>query len=55
MEVLQLVLFLHGVSMLVAVIVIAYIQDYNGWGWGLGVPSIFAFVFGYPLYKNMDP
>ncbi|KAF5815996.1 putative proton-dependent oligopeptide transporter family [Helianthus annuus] len=43
-----------GVSMLVAVTVIVYIQDYIGWGWGLGVPSIVAFVFGYPLYRNMD-
>lgn len=47
--------------MLVAVTVIVYIQDYVGWGWGLGVPSIamaisiVAFVLGYPLYRNMDP
>ncbi|MFS7959680.1 putative proton-dependent oligopeptide transporter family, MFS transporter superfamily [Helianthus anomalus] len=53
--------FCMGVSMLVAVTVIVYIQDYVGWGWGLGVPSIamaisiVAFVFGYPLYRNMDP
>ncbi|KAF5770223.1 putative proton-dependent oligopeptide transporter family [Helianthus annuus] len=33
------------------------IQEYIGWGWGwsLGVPSIVAFVFGYPLYRNMYP
>lgn len=47
--------------MLAAVTVIVYIQDNIGWGWGLGVPSIamavsiVAFVFGYPLYRNMDP
>ncbi|KAI3733982.1 hypothetical protein L6452_13441 [Arctium lappa] len=53
--------FCMGASMLVAVTVIVYIQDYVGWGWGLGVPSIamaisiVAFVFGLPLYRNMDP
>ncbi|KAK1416150.1 hypothetical protein QVD17_31938 [Tagetes erecta] len=53
--------FCMGVSMLVAVTVIVYIQDYVGWGWGLGIPSIamaisiVTFVFGYPLYRNMDP
>ncbi|KAL9992948.1 putative proton-dependent oligopeptide transporter family, MFS transporter superfamily [Helianthus debilis subsp. tardiflorus] len=55
MEVLQLVLFLHGG-------IYAYGGDsdciYSGLyrvGWGLGVPSIVAFVFGYPSYRNMDP
>lgn len=53
--------FCMGASMLVAVTVVVYIQDNVGWGWGLGVPavamalSIIAFVFGYPLYRNMDP
>uniref|UniRef100_A0A251VIY6 Putative proton-dependent oligopeptide transporter family n=1 Tax=Helianthus annuus TaxID=4232 RepID=A0A251VIY6_HELAN len=53
--------FCVGTSTLVAVTIIVYIQDYVGWGWGLGVPSIamaisiVAFVFGYPLYRNMDP
>nr|XP_043630125.1 protein NRT1/ PTR FAMILY 3.1-like [Erigeron canadensis] len=53
--------FCMGVSMLVAVTVVVYIQDNIGWGWGLGVPSIamavsiVAFVFGLPLYRNMDP
>ncbi|PWA93985.1 major facilitator superfamily protein [Artemisia annua] len=53
--------FCMGVSMLVAVTVIVYIQDTVGWGWGLGIPSIAmvfsitGFVLGYPLYRNMDP
>lgn len=53
--------FCMGVSMLVAVTVIVYIQDNIGWGWGLGVPSIamaisiIAFVVGLPLYRNIDP
>ncbi|XP_076926572.1 protein NRT1/ PTR FAMILY 3.1-like [Bidens hawaiensis] len=53
--------FCMGVSMLVAVTVVVYIQDNIGWGWGLGVPSIamavsiIGFVIGYPLYQNMDP
>ncbi|GJV47037.1 NRT1/ PTR family protein 3.1 [Tanacetum coccineum] len=53
--------FCMGVSMLVAVTVIVYIQDNVGWGWGLGIPSIAmvfsitGFVIGYPLYRNMDP
>ncbi|KAI7996678.1 Protein NRT1/ PTR FAMILY 3.1 [Camellia lanceoleosa] len=47
--------------MLVAVTVIVYIQDNVGWGWGLGIPtiamflSIITFVFGYPMYRNLDP
>ncbi|XP_076899589.1 protein NRT1/ PTR FAMILY 3.1-like [Bidens hawaiensis] len=53
--------FCMGVSKLVAVTVIVYIQDNIGWGWGLGVPSIamtfsiIGFVIGYPLYRNTDP
>ncbi|XP_076926574.1 protein NRT1/ PTR FAMILY 3.1-like [Bidens hawaiensis] len=53
--------FCMGVSKLVAVTVIVYIQDNIGWGWGLGVPSlamafsIIGFVIGYPLYRNIDP
>ncbi|MFS8029403.1 putative 50S ribosomal protein L30e [Helianthus anomalus] len=31
------------------------IHEYIGWGWGLGIPLIVVFVFGYPLYRNMDP
>ncbi|CAH9103505.1 unnamed protein product, partial [Cuscuta europaea] len=53
--------FCMGGSMLVAVTVVVYIQDNIGWGWGFGVPtiamaiSIVTFVFGYPLYRNLDP
>ncbi|XP_047321815.1 protein NRT1/ PTR FAMILY 3.1 [Impatiens glandulifera] len=53
--------FCMGVSILLAVTVVVYVQDYVGWGWGLGIPtiamflSIVAFIFGYPLYRNIDP
>lgn len=53
--------FCMGASILVANTVIVYIQDNVGWGWGLGVPtiamavSIIAFVFGYPMYRKLDP
>lgn len=53
--------FCMGASMLLAVTVIVYIQDFVGWGWGLGIPtvamaiSIVTFIFGYPLYRKLDP
>ncbi|KAI3453018.1 hypothetical protein Pfo_009681 [Paulownia fortunei] len=53
--------FCMGASMLVANTVIVYVQDDVGWGWGLGIPtvamflSIIAFIFGYPLYRKLDP
>ena len=53
--------FCMGASMLVAVTVVDYIQDYISWGWSLGVPtvamalSIIACIVGYPLYRNLDP
>ncbi|KAF8389779.1 hypothetical protein HHK36_024298 [Tetracentron sinense] len=53
--------FCMGVSILLAVTVIVYIQDNIGWGWGLGIPSIamflsiISFVIAYPLYRNLDP
>lgn len=53
--------FVMGVSILLAVTVVVYIQDDIGWGWGLGIPtfvmflSIITFVFGYPLYRHVDP
>lgn len=49
-----------GVSILLAVTVLVYIQDNVGWGWGLGIPTIFmlisviVFIVGYPLYRNLD-
>lgn len=53
--------FCMGVSILLAVTVIVYIQENIGWGWGLGVPaiamalSIVALVAGYPLYRHFNP
>ncbi|KAL0446895.1 UNVERIFIED_CONTAM: protein NRT1/ PTR FAMILY 3.1 [Sesamum latifolium] len=53
--------FCMGASILVATTVIVYVQDNIGWGWGLGIPtaamflSIIAFIFGYPLYRKVDP
>ncbi|KAK6116349.1 hypothetical protein DH2020_049811 [Rehmannia glutinosa] len=53
--------FCMGASILVANTVIVYVQDNIGWGWGLGIPtvamffSIIAFIFGYPLYRKLDP
>lgn len=53
--------FCMGASMLVAVTVIVYIQDFVSWGWGLGVPtiamaiSIVTFILGYPMYRRLDP
>ncbi|XP_010066730.2 protein NRT1/ PTR FAMILY 3.1 [Eucalyptus grandis] len=53
--------FVMGVSMLLAVTVLVYIQDNIGWGWGLGIPTIMMFlsvitlIGGYRLYRMMDP
>ncbi|XP_043716979.1 protein NRT1/ PTR FAMILY 3.1-like [Telopea speciosissima] len=53
--------FCMGLSMLVAVTVIVYIQETIGWGWGLGIPSIamffsiITFIVAYPLYRHLDP
>ncbi|KAL6295038.1 hypothetical protein ACE6H2_003180 [Prunus campanulata] len=53
--------FVMGVSILLAVTVLVYIQDNIGWGLGLGIPtiamfiSIIIFIVGYPLYRNLDP
>ncbi|CAN1244691.1 Protein NRT1/ PTR FAMILY 3.1 [Linum perenne] len=53
--------FVMGVSILAAVTVVVYIQDNIGWGWGLGIPtfamflSIVAFMFGYPMYRRLEP
>ncbi|KAF2317767.1 hypothetical protein GH714_041072 [Hevea brasiliensis] len=53
--------FVMGVSVLLAVTVLVYVQDNVGWGLGLGIPtiamflSIIAFIIGYPLYRNLRP
>ncbi|KAM1638683.1 hypothetical protein PS1_008675 [Malus domestica] len=53
--------FVMGVSILVSVTVLVYIQDNIGWGWGLGIPtiavflSVIAFVIGHSLYRNLAP
>lgn len=53
--------FVMGVSFVVAVTVLVYIQDNVGWGLGLGVPtiamfiSVVTFIGGYPLYRNLNP
>ncbi|XP_021723831.1 protein NRT1/ PTR FAMILY 3.1-like [Chenopodium quinoa] len=53
--------FAMGASMLVAVTVLVYVQENIGWGVGLGIPtvlmvlSITSFVFGYRLYRHLDP
>ncbi|KAJ8435457.1 hypothetical protein Cgig2_012578 [Carnegiea gigantea] len=53
--------FSMGVATLLALTVIVYIQENVGWGWGLGIPTIFmavsvvCFVAGYPLYNNPKP
>lgn len=53
--------FVMGISILVAVTVLVYIQDNVGWGWGLAIPtiamfiSIITFIAGYPLYRNLNP
>lgn len=53
--------FCMGLSILLAVTVIVYIQENIGWGWGLGIPSaamaisIVFFVMGLPLYRHFKP
>jgi len=57
----NLYFFTSGVSLLLALTVVVYIQDNVGWGWGFGIPSIamflsvVAFVIGYPLYIKLKP
>lgn len=53
--------FVMGVSMLVAVTVVVYVQEDVGWGLGLGIPtvlmflSVIALVCGHRLYRILDP
>ncbi|KAK1278167.1 putative nitrite transporter [Acorus gramineus] len=53
--------FCMGLAILTALTLVVYIQDDVGWGWGLGLPTIFmglsvvAFIIGYPLYVQFKP
>ncbi|XP_030511698.2 protein NRT1/ PTR FAMILY 3.1-like [Rhodamnia argentea] len=53
--------FVMGVSIVVSVMVLVYIQDNIGWGWGLRIPTILMFlslvalIGRYPLYRMVDP
>lgn len=53
--------FCMGVSILLTVTVVVYVQDNVSWAWGLGIPtvamavSLVSFVAGYHLYRNLDP
>ncbi|XP_030471796.1 protein NRT1/ PTR FAMILY 3.1-like [Syzygium oleosum] len=53
--------FVMGVSILVAVTVVVYVQEDVGWGLGLGIPtvlmflSVIALVCGHRLYRILDP
>ncbi|KAK8959947.1 putative nitrite transporter [Platanthera guangdongensis] len=50
-----------GVSVMLALTVVVYIQDNLGWGLGFGIPtaamfvSVVVFVAGYPLYIKQRP
>ncbi|XXG51006.1 hypothetical protein AAC387_Pa02g4878 [Persea americana] len=50
-----------GLSGLISLTVIVYIQENVGWVWGFGIPtiifaiSIVAFVLGFPLYRHIKP
>lgn len=53
--------FVMGLSSLLAVTVIVYIQDNIGWGFGFGIPaglmflSVISFLVGAPLYNKVAP
>ncbi|KAI5067352.1 hypothetical protein GOP47_0017880 [Adiantum capillus-veneris] len=53
--------FVTGVSSLLAVTVVVYIQDNVGWGFGFGIPaalmflSVVSFLLGMPLYFKEVP
>ncbi|KAI0531303.1 hypothetical protein KFK09_000856 [Dendrobium nobile] len=53
--------FCIGVSVILAMTVVVYVQDNVGWGIGFGIPtfamfiSIIVFVVGYPLYIRRKP
>lgn len=53
--------FCMGVSILLAVTAVVYVQDNVSWAWGLAIPtfamaaSLVSFVAGFPLYRHLDP
>lgn len=53
--------FCIGVSVMLALTVVVYVQDNVGWGIGFGIPtlvmfiSIIVFIVGYPLYIRRKP
>ncbi|CAA6664837.1 unnamed protein product [Spirodela intermedia] len=53
--------FCMGLSILVAVTAVVYVQDNVSWAWGLAIPtfamaaSLVSFVAGFPLYRHLDP
>lgn len=53
--------FGSGISLLLGLTLVVYVQDHVGWGWGLGIPciafaiSVVAFVAGSKLYKKVKP
>ncbi|KAL0929026.1 hypothetical protein M5K25_000965 [Dendrobium thyrsiflorum] len=57
----NLFFFSMGLSVLLALTVVVYIQDNVGWGLGFGIPtmamfiSVIVFVVGYPLYIRRKP
>ncbi|KAH7677232.1 Proton-dependent oligopeptide transporter family protein [Dioscorea alata] len=57
----NLYFFSMGISTLLPLTVVVYIQENIGWGWGLGIPtigmffSVVVFVIGYPLYIKLKP
>ncbi|KAJ3690496.1 hypothetical protein LUZ61_019660 [Rhynchospora tenuis] len=57
----NLYFFANGLTSLLALTLMVYIQDNVGWGLGFGIPaavmglSVVVFVVGYPLYINVLP
>ncbi|PKA58592.1 putative nitrite transporter [Apostasia shenzhenica] len=57
----NLYFFSMGVSLLLALTVVVYVQDNVGWGPGFAIPavamfiSVLTFVAGYPLYIRVKP
>ncbi|XP_020585844.1 protein NRT1/ PTR FAMILY 3.1-like [Phalaenopsis equestris] len=53
--------FCIGLSVMLALTVVVYVQDNVGWGIGFGIPtvsmfiSILVFIFGYPIYIRRKP